>query len=323
MTNSRFTRETKPFASFRKSAEVIKRERKLKQKIDKDKKSLYVDSRSTRSKSEDILSNLKKLVADSTFENDSAVVSDSFVVSDSSVFAPSTFDSIDVDLIFDDMNREVLLRMMKTLIDTDVTFVESSRFVLDSTIDVLVDISLSAFFSELTTAASVFRVIVNSIIEYVIIDSKDLVDELNRLQQKVIRRRDFERQMRAHDKQRVSENSSIVIELSFSRASVIIALIITASIIIASTINDFSRFNLSENSFRTSSRRRLRALANLESEESSTDIQNVDVDSDDNENDERFDCVKCCRISLNCRRVTNVTCAHCAQQKIVCVSIRS
>jgi hypothetical protein len=169
----------------------------------------------------------------------------------------------------------------------------------------------------------VFRVIVNLIIEYVIIDSKNLVDELNRLQQKIIRRRDFERQMKAHDKQRVSENSSIVIELSFSRASVIIASIIIASITTASTINDFNRFNLFESSSRISSCRRLKAFANLEFEKSFTNIQNVDVDSDDNENDERLDCVKCCRISLNCRRVTNVTCARCARQKTACVSIRS
>jgi hypothetical protein len=304
MTNSQFTRETKSFASFRKSTEIIKRERKLKQKIDKDKKSLYVDSRSTRSKSENIFSNLEKFVADSTFENDFVVVSDFFVVFDSSVFAFSTFDFsvfaffasdfIDVDLIFDDMNREIFLRMMKTLINTNVIFVESSRFALDSIIDVLVDIFLSAFFFELITAASVFRVIVSSIIEYVIIDLKDLVNELNRLQQKIIRRRDFERQMRTHDKQRVSENSSIVIELSFSRVLIIIALIITALIITASIINDLNHFNLFENSSRISSRRRFKTFANFESEESFTDIQNVDVDSDDNENDERFDCVKCC-----------------------------
>jgi hypothetical protein len=198
MTNSRFIHETKSFASSRKSVEIIKRERKLKQKIDKDKKSLYVDSRSTRSRSENIFSNFEKLVADSTFENDSVVVSDfsvvfdssifAFSIFDSSVFASFAFDSIDVDLIFDNMNREILLRMIKTLIDTDVTFVESSRFALDSTTDALVDIFLFVFFFELTTAASVFRVIVNSIIEYVIIDSKNLVDELNHLQQKIIRR---------------------------------------------------------------------------------------------------------------------------------------
>jgi hypothetical protein len=181
---------------------------------------------------------------------------------------------------------------------------------------------LSAFFSESITAAFVFRVIVDLIIEYVIIDSKDLVEKLNRLQQKIIRRRDFKRQMRAHDKQRVSENSSIVIELFFSRVLIIIALIIIASIITASTINDFNRFNFFENSSRISSRHRFKTFANFESEKSFTD-QNVDVDFDDNENDERSDCVKCCRISIDYRRVTNVTCARYARQKIVCVSIRS
>jgi hypothetical protein len=93
-------------------------------------------------------------------------------------------------------------------------------------------------------------------------------------------------------------------------------------IITASIINDFSRFNFLENSSRILNRRWFRTLANLESEKIFTNIQNVDVDFDDNENDERFDCVKCCRIFLNCRRVTSVTCAHCARQKIICVLIR-
>jgi hypothetical protein len=220
------------------------------------------------------------------------------------------------------MNREILLQMMKTLIDINVIFVESSRLALDLIIDVFVDIFLFVFLSELIFVASVSRVIIDSITKYITIDTKDFVDELNRLQQKIIRRRDFERQMKTHDKQRVFENSSIVIELSFSRVSVIIASIIIASIITASIINDLNRFNLFENSFRILSRRRFRILANSEFEKTFTDIQNVDVDSDDNENDERFDCVKCCRISLDYRRVMSVTCARCARQKNVCVSIR-
>ncbi len=70
ITNSRFIRETKSSVSFRKSAEIIKRERKFKQKIDKDKKSLYVNLRLILSRSENIFSNVEKFVADSTFEND-------------------------------------------------------------------------------------------------------------------------------------------------------------------------------------------------------------------------------------------------------------
>jgi hypothetical protein len=191
------------------------------------------------------------------------------------------------------MNREILLRMMKMLIDIDVIFVESSRFVFDLIINVFVDIFLFVFLFELIIVAFVFRVIVDLITKYIIIDTKDSVDELNRLQQEIIKRRNFERQMRTHDKQHVFENSSIVIKL-FSRALVIIALIITASIIIASIINDFNRFNLFENSSRISSRRRFRVLANFEFEKTFTNIQNVDVSSDDNKNDERLNCVKCC-----------------------------
>jgi hypothetical protein len=61
--------------------------------------------------------------------------------------------------------------------------------------------------------------------------------------------------MKTHDKQRVFENSSIVIELSSSHVSIIIVSIITALIITASIINDFSRFNFLENSSRILNRR--------------------------------------------------------------------
>ncbi len=220
------------------------------------------------------------------------------------------------------MNREIFLRMMKTLIDTDVIFDESSRFALDSIIDVYVDIFLSVFFSELIIAAFVSRVIVDLITKYVIIVSKNLVDEFNRLQRKIIKRREFERQMKTHDKQRVSEDSSTVIEFFSSRVSIITALIITASIINASIIRNFNRFNLFENRSRISNRCQFKAFANFEFEETFTDIQNVDVDFDHNENDESFDCVKCCRIFFACRRVTNVTCACCARQKIAYVLTR-
>jgi hypothetical protein len=117
----------------------------------------------------------------------------------------------------------------------------------------------------------VSRVIVDSIIKYVIIDLKDFVEKLNRLQQKIIKRRDFERQMRAHDKQRVFKNSLIVIKLSF-RALIITASIITASIIIASIINDFNHFNFFENSSRILNRRRFRAFTNFEFEKTFTNI---------------------------------------------------
>ncbi len=81
---------------------------------------------------------------------------------------------------------------------------------------------------------------------------------MNRLQRKIIKRREFKRQIKTHDKQRVFENSLIVIKLFFSRVLIIIDLIIIALIIIASIINNFNYFNLSEDSSRISNRRRFR-----------------------------------------------------------------
>jgi hypothetical protein len=40
------------------------------------------------------------------------------------------------------------------------------------------------------------------------------------------------------------------------------------------------------------------------------------------ENDDEFsNCVKCCRVSMFCRRVNDIACARCLRQKQVCVSI--
>jgi hypothetical protein len=42
-----------------------------------------------------------------------------------------------------------------------------------------------------------------------------------------------------------------------------------------------------------------------------------------NENDEElFDCIKCCRVFVSCRRVADIACACCAKQKQACISIR-
>ncbi len=59
-------------------------------------------------------------------------------------------------------------------------------------------------------------------------------------------------------------------------------------------ISDFNRFNFSKDSSRISNRRRLKIFANFASEKTFIDIQNVNVNLKNNENDERFNCVKCC-----------------------------
>jgi hypothetical protein len=156
MTNFRFFRETKFFAFSRKSAEIIKRERKIKQKINKNKQFLYVDSRLIRSRSENIFSNLKKFVVDSIFENNFVVVFYFFIVFNFFVFAFLTFNFlvcaffvfnfIKVDLIFNDINRDVFLRIIKTLIDINIIFVKLFYFVFDLSINVFIDIFYLFFY---------------------------------------------------------------------------------------------------------------------------------------------------------------------------------
>jgi hypothetical protein len=65
-----------------------------------------------------------------------------------------------------------------------------------------------------------------------------------------------------------------------------------------------------KNFFRISNHCRLKVFANFEFEIFFIDIQNVNINFDDNKNDERFDCMKYCKIFLNFRRGTNVTCAR-------------
>jgi hypothetical protein len=64
-----------------------------------------------------------------------------FSIFDFVVFAFFVSDFIEIDFIFDDINRDVFLRMIKTLININIAFVKSFYFVFDSIIDVFVDIS--------------------------------------------------------------------------------------------------------------------------------------------------------------------------------------
>jgi hypothetical protein len=51
------------------------------------------------------------------------------------------------------------------------------------------------------------------------------------------------------------------------------------------------------------------------------------IEENENENidenhEELFDCVKCCRVLVSCRHFADVACARCARQKQTCLSIR-
>ncbi len=71
--------------------------------------------------------------------------------------------------------------------------------------------------------------------------------------------------------------------------------------------------------------RNRRTVVETETGEASTAQPVVEEDGDDpmDENDEGLpDCVKCCRVPVSCRRVAGIACARCARQKQACIPVR-
>jgi hypothetical protein len=77
---------------------------------------------------------------------------------------------------------------------------------------------------------------------------------------------------------------------------------------------------------RISTKRRFKILIVSKINEFSRDARNVMNDDDDEEfnvnDDNRLNCIRCCRILIDCCRIVNIVCDKCFKQKIACISIR-
>ncbi len=77
---------------------------------------------------------------------------------------------------------------------------------------------------------------------------------------------------------------------------------------------------------RISTKKRIKILIVSKTDEFSRDerdVMNDDNDEESNVNDDnRSNCIRCCRISIDCRRIANIICDKCYKQKIACISIR-
>jgi hypothetical protein len=77
---------------------------------------------------------------------------------------------------------------------------------------------------------------------------------------------------------------------------------------------------------RISTKRRFKILIVSKTDEFSRDARDVMNDDDDEasdvNDDNRSNCIRCCRISIDCRRIANIVCDKCSRQKIACISIR-
>jgi hypothetical protein len=313
MTNSRLSRSTKRSAFFR--DEVIKREFERFKKMTKDK--TFVNSRSSRRDLEDVETTSSfHFVVDSksfiisassiafTSTSSVTVVSTSFVtlVSISAVtflLVSASSDESTQNSIFEEMNRNVLIRLLTTLISS---FSESSNvFVADIVAD-----SLS-----IRTSASMIEFVVIIVEEHTTHDEFSDFDEF--LAREEERRRNFLRKMKSHEQRRVIDDSSVFVSNS------------TRDLIFSVTRVSMSSRNVVASSSQTSKTSRRRNVVETKFDESFTtrfvvEEKNEDELIDEND-DELSNCVKCCRVSMSCRRVDDIACAKCSRQKQACVSI--
>jgi hypothetical protein len=129
------------------------------------------------------------------------------------------------------------------------------------------------------------------------------------------RRRNFLRKMKNHKQRRIIDDSSVFVSISTHD---FIFFVTRASM---SSRNVITSFAFS----RTSKTSRRRNVVETKFDESFItrfviEEKNEDEFIDEND-DELSNCVKCCRVSMFCRRVNDIACARCSRQKQTCVSI--
>ncbi len=316
MINSRFSRNTKSSASFK--DEIIKREFERFKKMIKSK--TFVNSRSSRRDLEDVetTSIFFRFVVDSKSSIIFAffiaftstffiiVVSTFFVILVSISFVTlflvfAFFDESIQNSIFEEMNRNVLIRLLTTLISS---FSESSNVFVADIVANSLSIRTSIFMIEFVVIIAKESTTLNEFSDF---------DEF--LAKEKERRRNFLRKMKSHEQRRIIDDFFVFVSISTRD------LISSVTRVSMSFRNVVTSFAFS----RTSKTSRRRNVVETKFDESFiirfvVEKKNEDELIDEND-DELLNCVKCCRVSMSCRRVNDIACARCSKQKQACVSI--
>jgi hypothetical protein len=309
MIISRLSRNTKSSASFKN--EIIKRDFERFKKMIKDK--TFLSSRSSRRDFENVETQSKSQRFD--FDSNSSIIFASFITSALSIISASSIISVSsiifvfsiifalsnsvTNSIFDEMNRNVLIHLLTTLISS---FAESSNVFV-------VDIIANSSSIRISTL----------LIEFVVIIAKKSTtfDEFSNFDEffakKEERRRNFLQKMKSHEQRRIIDDFSVFVSNS-TRDSLFFVTRVTTSF--RNVIVFF---------FRTSKTSRRRNVVETKSDESFIDRLVIEEKNDDELTDENDDelsnCIKCCRVSMSCRRVIDIACAKCFKQKQTCISI--
>jgi hypothetical protein len=314
MTNLRFYRDAKIFAFSRNEIDKLVRKSRVKKK-DKDKISAFRDSsmRDSRSSRDSMFESEFQFETSSQFELavDSFIIA--FVVFIAFVVSIASVASVSID------NATLLKMLFQLLFFSSETTFFSIDFVATF---VAIFVTNSSLIDSITTFV-VFIII--SIVTFEIIKIVDdsnmndidvLLKKYDRAQTKLFRS-DFD----AHDQNRVQKEIQIYVNVFslrffvFARFSVSVRFIRVDSLFII--IIQISR---------TSTKKRIKILIVSKIDEFSRDARDVMNDDDDEKSnvndDNRSNCIRCCRISIDCRRIANIVCDKCFKQKIACISIR-
>jgi hypothetical protein len=309
MTNLRLNRDAKASVLSRNEIDKFVRKSRVK-KRDKDKISASRDSSMRDSRS------LRDSVSESESQFELAV--DSFIIASIAFVASvASIASVASASIDNATLLEMLLQLLffssettSSSIDFVATFV--ATFVTNSfSID-----SITIFVASVTASTVTFEII--EIVDDSNMNDIDvLLKKYNRAQTKLLRN-----DLDVHDQNRVQEKIQIyvnVFSLNFSvfaRSSVSVRSIRVDSLFII-IITRISR---------TSTKRRIKISIVSKTDEFSRDARDVMNDDDDEEsnvnNDNRSNCIRCCRISIDCLRIASIVCDKCFRQKIACISIR-
>jgi hypothetical protein len=293
MTNLRLNRDTKAFVSSR--DEIVKRDRKLRVKIDKNKISASRDSsmRDFRSSRDSVFE--FEFQFESQSQSEFAV--DSFIVA----FVAFVASVVSID-------NATLLKMLFQLfsssfetnfsaIDFVAIFVTNSSSIDSITIFVIFVIAFAVIFE-------MIEIVDDSNMN----DINVLLKKYDRAQTKLFRN-DFD----AHDQNRVQKKTQIYVNVS------------SLSFFVFARFLRVASFDITSRTSRISIKRRFRILIVSKIDEFSRDRHAVMNDDDDEESnvkdDNHLNCIRCCRLSINCRRVANIVCDKCFRQKIACISI--
>jgi hypothetical protein len=313
----RFNRDTKASAFFRNEIDKFVRKSRVKKK-NKDKISALRDSsmRDSRSSRDSVFESESQSESSSQFE----LAVDSFIIAFVALVAFVVSIASVASIVSVSIDNATLLKMLLQLLSSSSETISSS---IDS-----VAISVATFVTNSSSIDSITIFVVFVIVSIVIFEMIEVVDDSNmndidvllkkydRAQTKLLRS-DFD----AHDQNRVQEETQIyvnVFSLSFfvsARFSVFVRSIRVDSLFII--ITRISRI---------STKRRFKILIVSKTDEFSRDARDVMNDDDDEtfdvNDDNRSNCIRCCRISADCRRIANIVCDKCSKQKIACISIR-